>query len=963
MQNHAETDPQRSRLSDAFLFGDFRLAPATRALSKAGSPIHLGGRALDILIALIDRAGEVVTKDELFAIVWPNTFLEESNLRFHVAALRKALGDGLSGARFIVNVPRRGYVFVAPVERTTGDEEGASLLRPERPADRYRVPAALARVIGRGEEIGKLTLQLQGNRFITVTGTGGMGKTTVALAAVEQLSSAFRDGVQVFELGSLPAPLVAAHIASHLRLPSPEKAPLEDIVAHLGSRSMLLVFDNCEHVIAAIGAIAEAILQGAPAIHILATSREPLRATGEMVHRLGPLAVPVPGQLTAAEALRFSAIALFAERAAAADTSFALTDRDAPVVAELCTRLDGLPLAIELAAARIPLLGLRGLLDRLDDRFSILTKGRRTALPRHQTLEAMIDWSYETLTPEERLAWLRLAVFPDAFSIEAAAAVVHEKLTADFVETLYSLVQKSLVAVEMYDGNARYRLLESLRIYALRQLAESGGEAAARRSHAEYWYKHALGYGDNWIKAPTAGWLDEHGGDILDIRAALKWAFGDQGDVVLGTRIAAASTSLWFRLMLLHELRGYLSQAIRLAKEHPEIDDTLRMRLHTAREYSLFHAHGRVIKQMPEAPDAEDALVLAERRQDIDVQLQVIWMRWGMSAACGDYAELPPWVERAGEILARAPDHPTAPFMYGRMAAMTRHFAGDQASAITHAEQVLERVASRRAAQGPALVVTHDHKIGANMTYARALWLSGQPDKAVTVVRDTVDEIGGDRAEKSGRAPSAQSFTLSFFLMWAACPISFWIGDLEATRKYVTRLLEVRSGINFHVLQTTGESYERALHFLEDVARQDSTVRGRLLDDPSLNAFQAESLSTFSWKLLYPQPLAEAEGGRVNWCTAEILRAKGELLLEAGSANKAEAERLFLRSLDIGRCQMALSWQLRSATSLARLWRDGGRVAEARTLLAEVYGRFTEGFATRDLAEARALLEALQRAN
>lgn len=955
MENSAVTSPERLRPGDAFVFGDFRLSPATRSLTKAGSPIHLGGRAIDILTALLDRAGQIVSKNELFAIVWPNRILEEANLRFHVAALRKALGDGLSGARFIVNVPGRGYVFVARVERTSDDETAASAPRVERPVERYLVPVPLVQVVGRDAEIGELEAQLLRNRFVTIIGTGGIGKTTVALAVVRKVSNVFRDGIQLVELGSLTGPLVAAHLASLLRLPSPDKAPLPNIVAHLRTRHMLLVFDNCEHVIAAIDEIAEAILQGAPEVHILATSREPLRAIGERVHRLGPLAVPAPAQLTATEALRFPAVALFAERAVAADPSCAVTDDNAPMVAELCARLDGLPLAIELAAASITLLGLRGLVDRLDDRLSILTRGRRTALPRHQTLEAMIDWSFESLGPEERIAWLRLAVFRDAFSIEAAAAVANEGLTADFVDILYGLVEKSLVSVEVYDGNARYRLLESLRIYALKALTESGEAGAARRRHARYWHECALGYGGNWIKAPTADWLRQHSGDIPDIRAALNWAFAPEGDAILGIRLAVASTPLWFKLMLLHELRGHLEQAIQLAKGREEIDDALRIKLHTAREYAAFH-EGRVCDDLM---GDENALSIAERAGDIDAQVQLVWMRWGTSAVYGDYASLPPWVERIGEIIARVPDHPAAPFMHGRMAAMTRHFLGEQRAAMTHAGQVLERVASRRAMQDSSFVLTHDHKIGASMTYARALWLSGQPDKAVAVVRDIVDEMLGDGAEKAASAPPAQSFSLSFFLMWAACPISFWTGDLKAAREYVAMLLEVRSGINFHVLQTTGKSYERALHFLENADHQNSEARDELVGDSSLNAFQAESVSTFSWKLLCPRPLADATTGSVNWCTAEILRARGELLLETDGTDRAEAEALFLRSIDIARHQAALSWELRSAVSLACLWRDMGRAAQARTMLDEVYGRFTEGFATRDLTEAKALLEAL----
>lgn len=952
MENSAETTPERLRAGEAFVFGDFRLSPAARSLTRSGSPIHLGGRALDVLIALLDRAGQLVSKDELIAAVWPNRVLEEGNLRFHVAALRKALGDGLAGARIIVNVPGRGYVFVARVERASDDDDNAGK-RPERPADRYLAPIPLVQVVGRQEEIGELEQQLPRHRLITIAGTGGIGKTTVALAVLRNVSAAFHDGVRLVELGSLTGPLVATHLASMLRLPSPDKAPLPSIVAHLRQKHMLLVFDNCEHVIEAVNEIVEAILRDAPQVHVLATSREPLRAMGEWVHRLAPLAVPAPSELTAAEALRFPAVALFAERAVAAEPSSAMTDRDAPMVAELCARLDGLPLAIELAAASIPLLGLRGLVERLDDRFSILTQGRRTALPRHQTLEAMIDWSYTTLSNEERVAWLRLSVFPDAFSIDAAAAVANGAVSTDFVDSLYSLVQKSLISVDVYDGNARYRLLESLRIYALKALTESGEAAAARRAHAEYWHASANQYGDNWIKAPTADWLRKHSGDIADIRAALKWAFADGGDPLLGIRLAVASTPLWFKLMLLHELRSYLEQAIRFAKDHPEVDDALRIRLHTAREYSVFHAQGRVSDELL---DAENALSLAERAQDIDAQVQLIWMRWGTSAVYGDYASLTPWIDRIGEIIARAPDHPTAPFMLGRMAAMTRHFIGDQPAAMAHAEQVLARVASQRAAQDSAFVLTHDHQIGASMTYARALWLSGLPDRAAAVVRDTIGEMLGDEPERSAPVPSAQSFSLSFFLMWAACPVSFWIGDLAAARDYVTMLLEVRSGVNFHVLLTTGKSYESALHFLEGT---DHSVRDMLVDDPSLNAFQAESISTFSEKLLCSRPLADALSGNINWCTAEILRAKGELLLQSGAAKRAEAEDLFLRAFSIGSDQAALSWQLRATVSLARLWRDTGRSGQARTRLADVYGRFTEGFATRDLMDARALLQTL----
>jgi predicted ATPase len=252
---------------------------------------------------------------------------------------------------------------------------------------------------------------------------------------------------------------------------------------------MLIVFDNCEHVIEAVSEISEAILQGAPEVHILATSREPLRAIGERVQRIVPLAVPpVSTKLTAAEVLRFPAVQLFVERAFAADGSFDITDTDAKLVAEICTRLDGLPLAIELAATRVPFFGLRGLANRLDDRFSILTKGHRTALPRHQALTSIIDWSYETLNDEEKIVWRRFGVFPGAFTIEAADAIGNDRSGEDFnvIDILGCLVEKSLVSIDTHGSEVRYRLLESLRLYALKKLVEGNEVESIRRSYAQY---------------------------------------------------------------------------------------------------------------------------------------------------------------------------------------------------------------------------------------------------------------------------------------------------------------------------------------------------------------------------------------------------------------------------------------------------------------------------------------------
>jgi predicted ATPase/DNA-binding winged helix-turn-helix (wHTH) protein len=937
---HAGTSPAITQPGGVIVFGAFRLVPAARTLTRNGSPVQLGGRALDILIALIERAGQLVSKAELFAAVWPKIFVEESNLRVQLSALRKALGDDRSGTRFIVSIPGRGYMFVA-------DGDVASPLLTLAVSNDH-VPAPLVRLIGRDEIVSEIAEQLARDRFVTITGPGGIGKTSVALAIAQKLANTYPDGVQVVDLGSLASPaLVEAHLASLLRLPAPNTQQLQYVIAHLRTRNMLIVFDNCEHVIEPLGGIVEAILKGAPEVHILATSREPLRAAGEWVQRLSPLAVPpLSAQLTAAEAMQYAAVQLFAERVLACDESGKVTDANSSVVAELCARLDGLPLAIELAAARVPLFGLRGLADRLDDRFRILTKGRRTALPRHQTLGAMIDWSYETLSDKEKIVWSRLGVFQGAFTIEAAEALGNDRSTEDIdvIDILDSLVEKSLVSVEPRGAETQYRLLESLRLYALEQLLEGKEAESIRHRHAQYYYERSVASGENWIETPTAEWLTMHSGDIADIRAALEWAFAAGGDPLLGIRLTAASAAIWFRMLLLPELRQYLEHAIELAPTFTELDETLVIRLHVALANSIFHTLGPV-REAHEALGS--AVAIAERRGAGKSQIKSIGERIGQPRAHGDYAALMPWLEGVRSVLVKSPKLSLGP-AYDRMAALAYHLGGKQETALRHAEQAVQGVdVVRRTGHDRAFF--YPHKIASNAFYSRTLWMSGRADKAAEVIGNTInDDFTAD-----------QAFALGFFLVFAALPVAFWSGDLQAAHRHLSTLPQ--SGFTFGYWQLDWALFARVLDFLKETVDGHSDGRDKLFNDTSLTPFQADSLSTFDWRVLCPQSFAEATNGATNWCTAEVLRAKGEALLHDAEANaRPAAETLFLRSLEISRGQRALSWELRSASSLARLWHLGGQTTKARDLLADVYGRFTEGFATRDLMEAKRLLDTLR---
>jgi len=345
-------------------FGPFRLLAAQRLLLEGERPVRLGGRAFDILTALVERAGEVVGKAELMARAWPKTFVEEANLKFQVSALRRALGDGQGDHRYVVTVPGRGYNFIAPIRL----EEPSSAPPPIAQREMHNLPLALARMIGREEAVTVLDLGLSRHRLVTIVGPGGVGKTTVALAVAEHVAAAYQDGVWLVDLAPLSdGRLVPSAVATVLGLVSRGGDPVAALVAALRDSRALLLLDNCEPVIDAAASLAAAILSGTPSVSILATSREPLRVVGEQEYRLGPLRSPeTSSELTAAKAAAFPAVQLFVERVRAVVDDFALTDANAPLVAEICRRLDGLPLAIEFAAARVVVLGIEGLAARLD---------------------------------------------------------------------------------------------------------------------------------------------------------------------------------------------------------------------------------------------------------------------------------------------------------------------------------------------------------------------------------------------------------------------------------------------------------------------------------------------------------------------------------------------------------------------------------------------------------------------
>jgi predicted ATPase/DNA-binding winged helix-turn-helix (wHTH) protein len=472
-ETSARSGPASS--ADVIIFGPFSLVPTERLLLKSGKPVPLGSRALDILIALVERPGELVSKAELMARVWPSVNVVGANLTVHMTALRHALADGKDGNRYIVTVPGRGYCFVSTVKRERRVRHADDLLA------HGNLPAPVRPLVGRLDGVTSLMARILEERLLTIVGPGGVGKTSVAVTVSQALTPLFSDGVFMVDLAALrDSRLVATAVAAALGLVTEAEWTSTRLAGALENRSTLLVIDSCEHMIDGVSALVADLLRLLPGLRILATSREPLRVEGERVWRLSGLeSPPARDFLSAADALAFPAVQLFVEHAE--HWGFRLVDFDASDVAQICRRLDGVPLAITLAAAHVSTLGIRGILARLDDAFSLLTSGQRSSPMRQKSVLASIEWSYRLLTNTERLALQRLSLFDGEFTLRAACNVGADAGFSEheLIDLVRELATKSLILVEANKSEPHFRLSETTRFFARRELAVSGKDAVS----------------------------------------------------------------------------------------------------------------------------------------------------------------------------------------------------------------------------------------------------------------------------------------------------------------------------------------------------------------------------------------------------------------------------------------------------------------------------------------------------
>ena len=939
-------------------FGPFRLLPKQRLLLEGDRPVRLGSRALDILIALAERAGDVVAKDELMARVWPGTFVEDSNLKFQVSALRRGLGDGRAGRRYIATVTGRGYSLIAPVEREA--ELEALQAAPITPPN--NLPPRVTRLIGRGETVDRLAARLSRQRALTIAGPGGIGKTSLALAVAERLMPNYDHGARLIDLVPLGDPgLLPTAAAAALGIEIRSDNPLADLIAALRDRHMLIVLDNCEHVIDAAASFAVAVLRNAPGVSILATSREPLRIAGEQVYRLSSLENPPLSQtLSAAEALAFPAVELFVERASSL-VEFEFSSANARAVSEVCRRLDGIPLAIELAAARVEIFGVQGLAARLDDRLQLLTKGRRTALPRHRTLTATLDWSYGLLAEPERAVLRRLAMFIGRFTLEAANAIAasSDLVAAEIPEIVADLVDKSLLTANVDSVTAYYRLLETIRAYTLAKLVESGEQKEVARRHAEYYrqlFEQAAAEAET---RQLAEWLDDYLPHIDNLRAALQWSVSPDGDISVSLALTIASIPLWINLSMMAECRQHIERALARLELVPDRDLRREMRLHAALGISLNYTTGPISSTETAWTTTLEA---AKRLGDTEFQLRALRGLWAHHMNAGEYRRALAFAQEFRSLAAASVD--PADLDFGdRMAALMFHYLGDQQSARGLLEQRIARPAADAHPSHTARFLL-DREVTVQSVLSRVLWLQGFADQATRVA-----QLAAHRALAIRHALS-----LCHALAQAACPVALYAGDLAAAEGFLATLLDTAKQLGLAGWIARSHCFQGVVPIMrDDFAVGLPLLRGAL--DELREAGAAPGYAAFLTVLArglgragrisegmaaIDQALTVCKRYEEFWCFPELLRNTGELHLLQGSGDAfLKAEDCFQQALDWTGRDGTLAWELRAAISLARLWQSQGRNREARDLLARVYGRFTEGFGTVDLREAKRLIVAL----
>jgi predicted ATPase/DNA-binding winged helix-turn-helix (wHTH) protein len=878
--------PADNRIHVTLQFGPFELSSRERLLRRDGVMRPLGSRALDILIYLAERPCEVIVKQELIDNVWPGVTVEEGTIRVHLAAIRKALGDGQFGNRYITNIKGRGYSFIGTVVRVADGEEN----RDSKFSRRGRPPMRPLKIIGRDSMLNEVKDSLREQRFVSLVGPGGIGKTTIAVAVGHAVAEVFGKEIYFVDLASLADPdHVVQAVGTSIGFVLKSDEPSLELVDLIRSRKLLIILDNCEHVIKAAASIAEQLFQGAGQVHLLATSRELLRVEGEYCYRVEPLDFPpTESEQTADAVTRYPAVQLFVERVAARGSNFVLNDRVAPFVADMCRKLDGVPLAIELAAGPAAVFGIDATLARLSSRLDLLKRGYRTAVPRHQTLKATLDWSYDLLSEMERIVLRRIARFVGQFSLEGATQVTGYPGSDDgeIFDAVAGLVEKSLIATRFDRGEVHYRLLDTTRAYALERLEEHGEFDPISLRHAEYVIQHLESKKEMPSTLPRAERLAAYSWQLSNVRSALEWSFGSHGSDEIATRLTVSSTRLFMELALTIEWRPWAERALaRLEDQHEEQD--------IVRELTLLDG---LFLYSSWTTDIHRALDIAARSQKAALKTQ-------------DSHDM-----AATET----------------MAGFANHLAGNHVVAQGHFEAGLRYLAS-----GSRLRAGHhlyDPTSGLLVGMARCLMYRGELGQSLDYARLAIGE-----AEKSGDPERLCRVLIVIVPVYQA--LEDWL-RVEECITQMTDVSAAHSLKSYHAIATgfrgrwllLQNNIHDGVALLTRASEELEAQGGKTLNMDfvsDLGAGLAASGRHQEALTLVVNALAAQERGGKLINMPSLMKVKGFILASRSPENYPEAEQSLLSSIGWARRQSAALFELQAAMDLAELLQKQGRLREA----------------------------------
>ena len=935
-----------------FQSGECAIDLALRELRVRGSVVPIGRRAFAILSVLVQAANETVIRDHLVERVWGGEPVGDGTIDVHILAIRKALGPH---RWMLKTISGRGHRLVGTWTRQSGDRP-VPVFAPSHAFNATTLPANASELIGRTTSLEYLREACSAYRVVTLIGPGGIGKTALAIELARSLLSQFEAGVWFVELTSLADPnLVPLAVAEAIGLQTAGGAVSAEAVARgIGHGRLLLVLDNCEHLIDAAARLVDVIVRRSQHAVVLATSRETLRTDGECIYRVPPLEVPPDDSVQVGEVLGNSAVQLFLRRTEELHATGLRDEQNLRLIAMICRHLDGIPLAIEFAAARAASLGIARVASGLRDRFALLTTGHRTALPRHQTLRAVFDWSYTLLSEAERLLLHRLAVFPGGFGFDAVCAVMHDRSPAEVRDSIVNLIAKSIVSFDRSIQVGRWRLLETVRAYALDKLAASGEWKSVARRHAEYFRDFLATFDPNGNPESSSHELASYASEVDNLRAALAWAFSFSGDARLGGQLAAAAVNFWLATSLLDECCNWLSKA--LDKLDGSADPEHEMVLRSGLGQALMFTAGAT---QATHTNLTRTLSIAEAVGNIEHQKRALHGLWQISLRSVELRKALQLSRRYAEF-SHGDTDPAATRTANLMVGMSLTYLAEYVEASSLLERAIhdQPVAQRR---GEMASLGLDGLTSAFGHLSTCLLARGLIDASIEAAERSIEE-----ARQIG-----QPVALCLAMTRPAGLLFPEVGAFDTAERYIAAILEQADRHALHTFRALAACAKGRMLFMRgDPASSAAALRSGLaqMEATGYRSLQTIYRGYFAEALTAAgntdEGLSEAEAALRFAEEAEYMRFVPELLCIHGNVlaqrqpDDPAAEQVFRRTIGLARQQQALYWELRAAVGLAALWHTQGRRTEAHALLAPLCRRFSEEPATPALVRANELLRA-----